>query len=226
MQGLYQCLGGHPRRGPESNRCAGLCRPLPNHSATPPEYMSPASPGARVSLRQVSVTDGSTWVGCCGSRGPCGVASRELLGLKDEEFERAREAVQAMAGTSARPWVKGERIRVPAPDVAPSRTWNRRPSAFGGGADDGIRTRDPHLGKVGRGRSATSDDRPKTRSDLRISYSTLGVDSRRFAVVCGTDAGRNAGPSDFPAHVSTLKTPVPSLNQAQLIGLALWSRTR
>jgi hypothetical protein len=25
-----------PRRGAESNRCAGLCRPLPNHSATPP----------------------------------------------------------------------------------------------------------------------------------------------------------------------------------------------
>ena len=24
------------RRGPESNRCARLCRPLPNHSATPP----------------------------------------------------------------------------------------------------------------------------------------------------------------------------------------------
>ena len=28
--------GTGPRRGPESNRCAGLCRPLPNHSATPP----------------------------------------------------------------------------------------------------------------------------------------------------------------------------------------------
>src|SRR5919106_3456688 len=25
------------RRGPESNRCARLCRPLPNHSATPPD---------------------------------------------------------------------------------------------------------------------------------------------------------------------------------------------
>ena len=65
-----------------------------------------------------------------------------------------------------------------------------RPSAFGGGADDGIRTRDPHLGKVARGGSATSDDRSKTRSDLRTSYSTVVVDSRRFAVVCGTDAGR------------------------------------
>src|SRR5687767_14333290 len=25
------------RRGPELNRCARFCRPLPNHSATPPE---------------------------------------------------------------------------------------------------------------------------------------------------------------------------------------------
>src|SRR3990170_8539566 len=40
-----------PRRGPELNRCTGLCRPLPNHSATPP--MGPArSPGPDISLRE------------------------------------------------------------------------------------------------------------------------------------------------------------------------------
>ena len=32
------------RRGPELNRCTGFCRPLPNHSATPPAC-APGAPG-------------------------------------------------------------------------------------------------------------------------------------------------------------------------------------
>ncbi len=37
------CLNGFKRkwrRRPDSNRSTGLCRPLPNHSATPPESFS------------------------------------------------------------------------------------------------------------------------------------------------------------------------------------------
>ena len=34
--GCTRCHTGPSRRGPESNRCTRLCRPLPNHSATPP----------------------------------------------------------------------------------------------------------------------------------------------------------------------------------------------
>ena len=36
-----------PRRGPESNRCTRLCRPLPDHSATPPGRSAWQSTGRR-----------------------------------------------------------------------------------------------------------------------------------------------------------------------------------
>ena len=47
------------RRGPESNRCARLCRPLPNHSATPPKSRLTVP----VDTRMAALRKPSGWTG-------------------------------------------------------------------------------------------------------------------------------------------------------------------
>jgi hypothetical protein len=110
------------RRGPELNRCRGFCRPLPNHSATPPNER-PGRPGR---------------------------------------------------GQFTRPWNAPRDPR----------------GSLGIRADDGIRTRDPHLGKVVEAGSGTCRDKPAAPSDRRFRFSLLPFVSRRFAAFRGTAAGR------------------------------------
>jgi hypothetical protein len=57
------------------------------------------------------------------------------------------------------------------------------------GADDGIRTRDPHLGKVGKAHPATCAYAAKRRLTCGLSYPQNPDVSRRYPVRRGTDAG-------------------------------------
>ena len=77
------------RRGPESNRCARLCRPLPNHSATPP-YESPGSPG-RATVYSAAMTCTKAPIAVlCSDDGQAVDLSRVRLGRDPREDSRDR----------------------------------------------------------------------------------------------------------------------------------------
>ena len=57
------------------------------------------------------------------------------------------------------------------------------------GADDGIRTRDPHLGKVPGAGSLTCDVAPILPVSSGFSFACNVVVSRRFSIVDGTPTG-------------------------------------
>jgi hypothetical protein len=75
----------------------------------------------------------------------------------------------------------------------PERTLDSGPSFIDDlrffGADDGIRTRDPHLGKVPATGSVTCGDGPTWRVSTAFSSSCNPTVSRRFSVVDGTPTG-------------------------------------
>ena len=98
-----------------------------------------------------------------------------------------RRSVRGTCGTAAS---RGEFL-IPGSDVAPAPDLR-----FLSGADDGIRTRDPHLGKVGAADPFTCPDMPRSAPGPRVCL--LGATRRSSSIRgrpwdgCGTSAGPSA----------------------------------
>ena len=106
-----QCYRRDSRRGPESNRCARLCRPLPNHSATPPKQ-SPGLDRAKPSL-PVALEASGAHSGLHSGNGPAHDVSGVRLDrdLQDEADPRHRHGDHGVGVAAS---ATGPRIRASA----------------------------------------------------------------------------------------------------------------
>jgi hypothetical protein len=84
------------RRGPELNRCTGICSPLPNHSATPPwRRVRRAKPTVYWASETAYPPWGDTGLSCSYSGGPVPAvtenSSIEALGKSDPDVHVVRD---------------------------------------------------------------------------------------------------------------------------------------